>query len=203
MKCLELADVSYRYEGSTEYVLKNISAAFESGKVYTVIGESGAGKSTLLSLISGLDVCEIIVRAVDRNAIAAACDAVINANILPVIDETPVATTNYSASSLEDQSEHGRLHGEYLQGLLDNGETEEINADIIPVNVLYRLALFISMATTKRILVAENVLAAINPIISILLCMLNHSPPFITIKPCEINKQMLFITIPTRNGASQ
>jgi putative ABC transport system ATP-binding protein len=58
VKCLELVDVSYRYEGSTEYVLKNISAAFESGKVYTIIGESGAGKSTLLSLISGLDVCK-------------------------------------------------------------------------------------------------------------------------------------------------
>lgn len=58
MKCIELADVSYRYEGSNDSVLKNISAAFESGKVYTVIGESGAGKSTLLSLISGLDVCK-------------------------------------------------------------------------------------------------------------------------------------------------
>jgi putative ABC transport system ATP-binding protein len=57
MKCLELADVYYRYEGRADYVLKGISAAFESGKIYTIIGESGAGKSTLLSLISGLDIC--------------------------------------------------------------------------------------------------------------------------------------------------
>ena len=57
MNCLELVDVSYRYDGSTKPVLNQINAAFESGKVYTIIGESGAGKSTLLSLISGLDIC--------------------------------------------------------------------------------------------------------------------------------------------------
>ena len=58
MKCLELTNVSYSYEGSTETVLKKISAFFESGKIYTIIGQSGAGKSTLLSLISGLDTCK-------------------------------------------------------------------------------------------------------------------------------------------------
>jgi putative ABC transport system ATP-binding protein len=57
MKCLELVDVSYRYEGSSQNVLDKINFTFESGKVYTIIGESGAGKSTLLSLISGLDIC--------------------------------------------------------------------------------------------------------------------------------------------------
>ena len=58
MICLELADVSYLYDGSPEMVLKKVNASFESGKVYTIVGESGAGKSTLLSLISGLDTCK-------------------------------------------------------------------------------------------------------------------------------------------------
>ena len=58
MKCLELRNVSYRYEGGSETVLRNVSAEFERGKVYTIIGQSGAGKSTLLSLISGLDICK-------------------------------------------------------------------------------------------------------------------------------------------------
>ena len=57
MKCLELIDVSYQYEGGTEIVLKKINASFENGKLYTIVGQSGAGKSTLLSLISGLDSC--------------------------------------------------------------------------------------------------------------------------------------------------
>jgi len=58
MKCLEIQNVSYRYEGGAGDVLKNVSASFESGKVYAIIGQSGAGKSTLLSLISGLDACK-------------------------------------------------------------------------------------------------------------------------------------------------
>jgi len=58
MKCLEIQNVSYRYEGGTDNVLKNINASFENGKVYAIIGQSGAGKSTLLSLISGLDICK-------------------------------------------------------------------------------------------------------------------------------------------------
>ena len=53
---LALDHVSYRYEGSTKPVLKDISASFERGSVYTIVGKSGAGKSTLLSLISGLDL---------------------------------------------------------------------------------------------------------------------------------------------------
>ncbi|MCL2060601.1 MAG: ABC transporter ATP-binding protein [Oscillospiraceae bacterium] len=57
MKCLELINVSYKYESGADYVLRNVSASFESGKVHTIVGQSGAGKSTLLSLISGLDAC--------------------------------------------------------------------------------------------------------------------------------------------------
>jgi len=58
MSCLELKDVSYRYDGGTEDVLKKVNISFEKGKVYAIIGQSGAGKSTLLSLISGLDFCK-------------------------------------------------------------------------------------------------------------------------------------------------
>ena len=57
MKCLDLINVSYRYDDGADYVLNNVSASFENGKVYTIIGQSGAGKSTLLSLLAGLDAC--------------------------------------------------------------------------------------------------------------------------------------------------
>jgi len=57
-KCLKLVNVSYRYEGGAENVLKKASASFVSGRVYTIVGQSGAGKSTLLALISGLDACK-------------------------------------------------------------------------------------------------------------------------------------------------
>lgn len=56
MNVLTLENVSYKYEGTTKQVLKNISMDFEPGNVYVIMGKSGAGKSTVLSLISGLDL---------------------------------------------------------------------------------------------------------------------------------------------------
>ena len=52
MSILSLESISFSY-GKTP-VLKNISYAFETGKMYCIIGKSGAGKTTLLSLLSGL-----------------------------------------------------------------------------------------------------------------------------------------------------
>ncbi len=56
MSLLTLENVTYKYDGTTKQVLKNISIDFEPGKVYVIMGKSGAGKSTVLSLISGLDL---------------------------------------------------------------------------------------------------------------------------------------------------
>ena len=54
---LKIDNVNYRYADAKkdEYVLKNISFEFETGKVYAIKGKSGSGKTTLLSLISGLE----------------------------------------------------------------------------------------------------------------------------------------------------
>ena len=57
MSVLTLNNVSYRYEGTKKDVLSGVSAAFEAGKVYAIVGKSGSGKSTLLSLAAGLDIC--------------------------------------------------------------------------------------------------------------------------------------------------
>ena len=57
MSVLELNDVTYQYEGARKAVFSGLNAAFETGKVYALVGKSGAGKSTLLSLIAGLDTC--------------------------------------------------------------------------------------------------------------------------------------------------
>jgi len=55
MNTLTLQDVSYKYDGTTRTIFKDVNLQFEAGKVYTIVGKSGAGKSTLLSLLSGLD----------------------------------------------------------------------------------------------------------------------------------------------------
>jgi len=52
---LEIANVYYRYKTGYVDVLKDISARFEKGRLYSIMGPSGMGKTTLLSIIAGLD----------------------------------------------------------------------------------------------------------------------------------------------------
>jgi len=56
MSVLVLDKVNYQYSGTTNQVLKNVTAKFDTGNLYVIMGKSGSGKSTLLSLISGLDI---------------------------------------------------------------------------------------------------------------------------------------------------
>lgn len=57
MSILKLSNVSYKYDSTNKTILKGVTAEFDSGKLYAIMGKSGAGKTTLLSLISGLDIC--------------------------------------------------------------------------------------------------------------------------------------------------
>lgn len=56
MSILTLENVSFKYEGAKKYVLRDVSASFEKGILYGIVGKSGAGKSTILSLLSGMDL---------------------------------------------------------------------------------------------------------------------------------------------------
>jgi ATP-binding cassette subfamily B protein len=51
---LILNQLSYRYSGTTEQALSELSVAFKRGRIYAIAGPSGSGKSTLLKLILGL-----------------------------------------------------------------------------------------------------------------------------------------------------
>jgi len=56
MSLMKIDNLSYKYEYSRKNVLNKVSAEFEKGRIYAIVGKSGSGKTTLLSLISGLDV---------------------------------------------------------------------------------------------------------------------------------------------------
>ena len=49
-KHISLRNVSFKYDDRT--ILKNVSATFEKGKKYAILGKSGSGKSTIIKLIS-------------------------------------------------------------------------------------------------------------------------------------------------------
>jgi len=48
-----LSDISFRYPGESEYVIRNLNFRIDKGDFIHLVGRSGAGKSTLLDLISG------------------------------------------------------------------------------------------------------------------------------------------------------
>ena len=54
---LEIRNVYYTYKSKkSKTILNGVSAVFEEGVFYSIIGASGAVKTTLLSLLAGLDV---------------------------------------------------------------------------------------------------------------------------------------------------
>ena len=57
MSIIELKSVNYAYDTKYQRVhaVRNVSCAFEKGRVYALVGKSGSGKTTLLSLMAGLD----------------------------------------------------------------------------------------------------------------------------------------------------
>jgi len=50
-KALELSNVSFKYPGKDEFVLKNFNLTINKGETLGIVGESGSGKTTLINLI--------------------------------------------------------------------------------------------------------------------------------------------------------
>ena len=53
MATVELADVSFRYDGSIEPLFEHLSLSIGNGEAHALLGASGAGKTTLLNLLGG------------------------------------------------------------------------------------------------------------------------------------------------------
>lgn len=51
---IDIKDLSFTYPGATEATLSNISASFDNGKKYAIVGENGSGKTTFIKLLMRL-----------------------------------------------------------------------------------------------------------------------------------------------------
>jgi energy-coupling factor transport system ATP-binding protein len=51
---LQLNDLSFRYEGSENWLFKNFNFLTEKGSIIAISGPSGSGKTTLLNIICGV-----------------------------------------------------------------------------------------------------------------------------------------------------
>lgn len=68
MARIEFKNVSFRYPGTENYALKNVSIALEPGQRYAIVGKNGSGKTTFIKLICRFyDVEEgaILINGVD------------------------------------------------------------------------------------------------------------------------------------------
>ena len=137
MKCLELQNVNYRYDGSSETVLRKASVEFESGKVYTIVGQSGAGKSTLLSLISGLDTCKdgdiyyngTNLRTIDRDEYRAKSVGVIFQSYNLLLNSTAVYNITLSMSISEIDIKARKSRKAHAYALLEKVGIDQETAD--------------------------------------------------------------------------
>lgn len=53
---LEMENISFKYNGSDKYVLKDFNFSVEKGEIVSIVGLSGSGKSTVIRLIAGLEM---------------------------------------------------------------------------------------------------------------------------------------------------
>lgn len=53
---LEMQGISFKYNGSDKYVLKDFSLMVDKGEIVSIVGLSGSGKSTVIRLIAGLEI---------------------------------------------------------------------------------------------------------------------------------------------------
>ncbi|MEG1871151.1 MAG: ABC transporter ATP-binding protein, partial [Peptostreptococcaceae bacterium] len=54
LKSLEFRNVFFKYPGTENYILKDMSFVIEEGRHYAFVGTNGAGKTTITKLITGL-----------------------------------------------------------------------------------------------------------------------------------------------------
>lgn len=63
---VSIDNVSFKYQGSKNYAVKNVSLSIDNGQKIAIVGANGSGKTTLVKLICGLyDVTEGVIKIND------------------------------------------------------------------------------------------------------------------------------------------
>lgn len=111
-KSLEFQNVSFKYNGSEKYAIKNISFRIKDGDKFSILGLNGAGKSTIIKLILNMyqpTEGKILINGININSIS-------QKSIIKL----------FSYAQQEEQPVSIRL-GEYIAGGEKNCTAQKIN----------------------------------------------------------------------------
>lgn len=162
-------DIRYSYSDGQE-ILKGVSAAFESGKKYLIVGKSGSGKSTLLKLIGkmydgysgdillgGANYREITEKQLfERLSIAQQASYVFERSVRENIDFKGTG----HMEQLEQAVEMAELEQFVLENGLDNVIDEEVNK--ISGGEKQRIGLARALYRDRRILLLDEITSSLD-----------------------------------------
>ncbi|KAI0045399.1 P-loop containing nucleoside triphosphate hydrolase protein [Auriscalpium vulgare] len=131
---LEFKDVSFRYPGSEDYALRDISFKVESGQLCVIVGTNGSGKSTVLKLLARIyDVTSGTILIDGRNITTLKLDDLRRAmailfqdySLFPLSIHDNIALGDPAAATPEKVMEAARLGGaaEFIARLPDGFDT--------------------------------------------------------------------------------
>lgn len=160
---ISLRNVTFRY--GDRVILNNVSADFEKGKKYAVIGKSGSGKSTLLKLLAGYypplegDIC------VDENAALPDNIAMIHQNTFLFKDSVRNNLTMWKPYTEQEIMEAAGKAGltEFIAGLPQGLDTMvEENGSNFSGGECQRIAIARALLSGKDVLLMDEATSALD-----------------------------------------
>jgi ABC-type multidrug transport system fused ATPase/permease subunit len=122
---VSVCEMSYRYFGSSQNALSNISFEIPSGGITAIVGESGSGKTTLLGVIMGLLRHQSgTVRIAESNDLLRGNQAGYNIAIVPqepflfsgtVVENIVFGRDGISATEVQRAARSARIHDEIIR----------------------------------------------------------------------------------------
>jgi ABC-type multidrug transport system fused ATPase/permease subunit len=177
---IEFRNVSYRYAGSAEYTIKNLSFTIEKGEKLAIVGPNGAGKTTLVKLLCGLYTPtegEILINGAPVNAYNREEYYTLFSAVFQDIFVLPQSIACNITASLEAEADRRRvLASAELAGLAqklgelpDGIDTKLIrsvtdNALDLSGGELQKLALARALYKNGKALILDEPTAALDPI---------------------------------------
>lgn len=124
---IDFKNVYFSYPGSNEYIIKNFTYSFTSGKSYLLIGENGSGKSTLIKLLLGFykpDKGSVKINGVDAHRLSSQDKRRVFSTLLQDSSKYPFTIRENIDLSLEAKGKYSKNIGEISKGFNDGLDSD-------------------------------------------------------------------------------